>query len=223
CTGDLIIWAVPNAGNPQKVQRYCTEWAAALEKMASLNARVLCPGHGVAVVGEERVRQVLLETAELLRSLHDQTVKLMNDGATLDTIIHSVKPPAHLKERAFLQPVYDEPQYVVRNVWRLYGGWYDGNPAHVKPAPESQQAAEIAKLAGGVSALVKRSLELLAKDEPRLASHIIEWALSAAPEDRAVHEARAEIYSRLADTERALMTMNIYRATERESRQVIEG
>jgi glyoxylase-like metal-dependent hydrolase (beta-lactamase superfamily II) len=33
--GDLFIWAVPNAGNPQKVQRYAGEWAAALREMAA--------------------------------------------------------------------------------------------------------------------------------------------------------------------------------------------
>jgi alkyl sulfatase BDS1-like metallo-beta-lactamase superfamily hydrolase len=222
CTGDLIIWAVPNAGNPQKVQRYCAEWAAALEKMAALNPEVLCPGHGVPVVGKERVSQVLLETAELLRSLHDQTTRLMNEGATLDTIIHSVKVPKHLEQRPFLQPVYDESQYVVRNVWRLYGGWYDGIPSHVKPAPEAQQAAEIVNLAGGAPALVKRARELLKKDEARLAAHVIEWAFMAAPDDKTVHEARAEVYGRLADDERALMTMNIYRATERESKAALE-
>jgi hypothetical protein len=31
---------------------------------------------------------------------------------------------------------YDEPEFIVRNVWRLHGGWWDGNPATVKPAPE---------------------------------------------------------------------------------------
>jgi len=222
CTGDLIIWAVPNAGNPQKVQRYCIEWAAALRKMAGLNPEVLCPGHGVVVVGEERVQQVLLETAELLESLHEQTVKLMNEGATLDTIIHTVKVPAHLEERPFLQPVYDEPQYIVRNIWRLYGGWYDGNPAHLKPAPEAQQAAEIAHLAGGVVKLIERARSLLQEDDVRLACHVIEWAHMAAPDDKAVHELRAEIYGRGADRERALMTMNVYRATERESRAAAE-
>lgn len=28
-TGDLFLWVTPNAGNPQKVQRYAAEWAAA--------------------------------------------------------------------------------------------------------------------------------------------------------------------------------------------------
>src|SRR4051812_3927585 len=41
CTGDLFIWAAPNAGNPQKVQRYAREWALALRQMAQLGAEVL--------------------------------------------------------------------------------------------------------------------------------------------------------------------------------------
>ncbi|MGB6837164.1 MAG: alkyl sulfatase dimerization domain-containing protein [Dehalococcoidia bacterium] len=223
CPGDLIIWAVPNAGNPQKVQRYPIEWAAALRKMAALNAKVLSPGHGIIVVGEERVRQILSETAGFLESLHDQTVHLMNQGATLDTILHTVRPPAHLEGRPFLQPVYDEPQYIVRNVWRLYGGWYDGNPAHVKPAPEAQQAAEIARLAGGVPALLEQARALLQEGDLRLACHVIEWALAAAPQDRAVHELRTEIYGRRADQERALMTRNIFNAAARDSRAATQG
>ena len=45
-TGDLFIWASPNCGNPQKVQRYPRDWAQALRKMAALDAEILLPGHG---------------------------------------------------------------------------------------------------------------------------------------------------------------------------------
>jgi glyoxylase-like metal-dependent hydrolase (beta-lactamase superfamily II) len=96
CPGDLFIWAVPNAGNPQKVQRYPLEWARALRKMAALEVEVLSPGHGVIIVGRDRVRQALTDTADFLESLHDQTVALMNQGATLDTILHTVRPPEAL-------------------------------------------------------------------------------------------------------------------------------
>src|SRR5712691_1447362 len=41
CTGDLFIWASPNCGNPQKVQRYAKEWADALRVMATLGAETL--------------------------------------------------------------------------------------------------------------------------------------------------------------------------------------
>ena len=58
CTGDLFIWAAPNAGNPQKVQRYAREWAQALRQMAGLGAEVLSPDRRALfagfVLGDER-------------------------------------------------------------------------------------------------------------------------------------------------------------------------
>ncbi len=93
CCGDFFIWASPNAGNPQKVQRYPSEWAAALRKMAALDPEVLLPGHGFPIVGADRVTRALTDTAELLESLHDQTLSLMNQGARLDEVIHSVRAP----------------------------------------------------------------------------------------------------------------------------------
>ena len=65
-TGDLFIWASPNCGNPQKVQRYARDWAQAFRAMAALDAEVLLPGHGLPIVGADRVRQALTEGAELL-------------------------------------------------------------------------------------------------------------------------------------------------------------
>jgi glyoxylase-like metal-dependent hydrolase (beta-lactamase superfamily II) len=104
CCGDLFIWATPNAGNPQKVQRYPREWAAGLRSMADLGAELLLPGHGVPVVGADRIRQALTETAQLLEHLHDETVAMMNTGARLDDIVHTVTAPPHLLERPYLKP-----------------------------------------------------------------------------------------------------------------------
>ena len=53
-----------------------------------------------------------------------------------------VKVPATTLARPYLRPLYDEPEFVVRNIWRLYGGWYDGNPARLKPAADAHVAAE---------------------------------------------------------------------------------
>ena len=57
CTGDLFIWASPNCGNPQKVQRYAKDWAVALRTMADLGAETLLPGHGLPILGVDRVRE----------------------------------------------------------------------------------------------------------------------------------------------------------------------
>jgi glyoxylase-like metal-dependent hydrolase (beta-lactamase superfamily II) len=160
CCGDLFIWASPNAGNPQKVQRYPLEWAQALRRMLALQPEYLLPGHGLPVVGADRVARALTDTAELLEALVSQTLEVMNRGGRLDEAIHAVALPRHLADRPYLQPVYDEPEFIVRTVWRQYGGWWDGNPATLKPAPERALAAELAAFAGGPAALARRALEL---------------------------------------------------------------
>jgi len=210
-TGDLFIWASPNCGNPQKVQRYPREWAAALRTMATLGAETLLPGHGLPIVGADRVRQALDESAELLEVLHDETVAMMNAGATLDDIIHSVHAPAHLLERPYLRPVYDEPEFIVRNVWRLYGGWFDGNPARLKPPTDAALAAEVAALAGGVGVLADRASALADAGDLRLAAQLVEWAVAAAPDDTRVREIGAGIYSRRVEAESSTMAKGIFR------------
>lgn len=210
CTGDLFIWATPNAGNPQKLRRNPREWALALRAMQALGAEVLCPGHGLPIVGEDIVRRALDETASVLEHLHDATLAMMNEGASLDEILHSVHAPEHLLARPYLRPVYDEPEFIVRNVWANYGGWYDGDPARLKPAPQESLAREICALAGGVSSLVARAKELAAAGDLRLACHLIEFAAQAEPSDSTVVEARREVYSLRASRESSLMARGVY-------------
>ena len=220
CTGDLFVWSSPNAGNPQKVQRYPREWAGALRRMAELDAHYLLSGHGLPIVGELRVRQALIETAEYLESIVDQTLALMNAGARLSEVLESVAPPAHLAGRPFLQPVYDEPEFIVHNVWRLYGGWWDGNPATLKPAPERRLASEVADLAGGAARLAARAEELAATgaDEAlRLAGHLIELAWLAAPADEAIQRARQAICTQRGEAATSTMAKGVFAWAARES------
>ncbi len=217
CTGDLFVWASPNCGNPQKQQRYARDWAAALRKMSSKGAAVMLPGHGPPIVGAERVKQALDESAELLETLVDQTLRLMNEGARLDDVLHAVKAPDRLLERPYLRPVYDEPEFIVRGIWRLYGGWYDGNPANLKPAPDAALGREIAELSGGVARLVSRAEALAAEGELALACHLVELAHHAAPSDAGVHRARAAIYTKRAEASTSTMAKGVFNGAARDS------
>jgi glyoxylase-like metal-dependent hydrolase (beta-lactamase superfamily II) len=222
CCGDLFIWASPNAGNPQKVQRYPLEWAQALRRMIELQPEYLLPGHGLPVMGADRVARALGDTAELLESLVSQTLAVMNGGGRLDEAIHTVRVPAALADRPFLQPVYDEPEFIVRTVWRQYGGWWDGNPATLKPATERAVAAELADLAGGATRLAARALELAEpaecpEEDIRLAGHLAELAWLAAPGDPEIARARHRVFSLRADRATSTMATGVFRWAASES------
>ena len=218
CAGDFFIWNFPNAGNPQKAQRYPREWAAALRDMAGRGAELFLPAHGLPIAGAARIARVLTEVAETLERLVADTLALMNEGARLNDIVHGVTVPADALAKAYLQPLYDEPEFVVRNVWRQYGGWYDGNPAHLKPAPEGALAKEIAQLAGGAEKLAERALAAADEGDLRLACHLAELAALAEPESRAVHAARAAVYQRRREGETSLMAKGIFGAAANESK-----
>ncbi|MEQ8826988.1 MAG: alkyl sulfatase dimerization domain-containing protein, partial [Parvibaculum sp.] len=162
CSGDFVTWVFPNAGNPQKVQRFPLEWAKALREMAAKEPELLLPAHGLPIAGKDRIAGVLDTIASALEFLVSRSLDMMNGGARLDDLIHGVKLPAHYMDKPYLKPVYDEPEFIIHNIWRLYGGWYDGNPSRLKPAPDAVVAAEIARLAGGVAKLCQRAEELAA-------------------------------------------------------------
>lgn len=222
CAGDFFIWAFPNAGNPQKAQRYPKEWAAALREMASRDAELFLPAHGLPISGRNRIQSVLNEAAEVLETLVEQTINLMNQGASLNDIIHSVKVRAELLAKPYLAPTYDEPEFVVRNIWRLYGGWYEGNPAQLKPARDRAVAEELAHLAGGAVKLAKRA-EALAESDTRLACHLAEFAVQAEPDNKAIHALRAEVYQRRREGETSLMAKGIFGYAANQSKKQTEG
>jgi alkyl sulfatase BDS1-like metallo-beta-lactamase superfamily hydrolase len=220
CAGDFFLWFFPNAGNPQKVQRYPAEWAAALREMAGLGAELLLPAHGLPIAGRERIGRCLADAAAALEHLVRETLLRMNAGLPLDAILHEVRVPDELLARPYLRPLYDEPEFTLRNIWRLYGGWWDGNPASLKPPREAELAAEVAALAGGAGRLAARARELAAAGELRLACSLVELAARAEPASREAHAARAEVYELRRKQELSLMAKGVYAAAARESRAI---
>jgi glyoxylase-like metal-dependent hydrolase (beta-lactamase superfamily II) len=220
--GDFVIWNFPNAGNPQKVQRFPIEWAAALRDMAAHGPELLLPAHGLPIEGSERIGRVLGTIAGALEHLVSEVVDMMNAGEVLDTIIHSVSVPADELAKPYLRPLYDEPEFVVRNIWRQFGGWWDGAPSRLKPSPDAVLAAELADLAGGAGVLIGRATALSDAGDHRLACHLADLAGWAAPADAGVHAARAAVYRNRRAFESSLMAKGIFAGAARESESVTE-
>ena len=165
---------------------------------------------------------VLGEVATALEDLVAEVVAMMNAGATLDTIIHAVSVPADTLAKPYLRPLYDEPEFVVHNIWRQFGGWWDGAPSRLKPSPDAQVAVALAAVAGGADVLLRRGEQAAADGDLRLACHFADLAGWAAPDDPAIHSGRAAIYLARRQAEPSLMAKGIFAAAARESQLVAE-
>ncbi len=218
-SGDFVIWMFPNAGNPRKVQRYAAEWAAALRKMERLEPEIVIPGHGPVIFGKHRAAQVLRDGAEVLEHLVRESLALINRGATLDQLLHAVTAPTEYLAKPYLRAKYDDPEFLVRAIYHLYAGWFDGNPAHLKPASAADLALEFARLAGGANKLAERAAVLAEAGNTRLAAHLAEFASDAAPDDKSVQAARALVLRKCIEREGSLMGKAFLAVYEREAEQ----
>jgi alkyl sulfatase BDS1-like metallo-beta-lactamase superfamily hydrolase len=145
---------------------------------------------------------------------------MMNAGETLDAIVHSVSVPAETLAKPYLRPLYDEPEFVVRNVWRQFGGWWDGAPSRLKPSPDAVLASTLAELAGGADVLMRRAEQAASDGDLRLACHLADLAGWAAADDVTIHAGRAAIYGQRRKAESSLMAKGIFTAAQRESEAV---
>lgn len=221
-SGDFVIWNFPNAGNPQKVQRFPADWAAALRKMRALQPELLVPAHGLPISGQARIARVLDDIATALETLHSDVLAMMNAGESLDTIVHTVRVPDDTLAKPYLRPLYDEPEFVIRNIWRLYGGWWDGAPSRLKPSPDDQLAAVVTQLAGGSQTMAERAQRAADDGDFRLACHLIDFAAAADPDNRDIHARRADIYLRRRKVETSLMAKGIFLGAAKESQAIVE-
>ncbi len=214
CTGDTFVWCSPNAGNPYKVQRYARDWAQALERMAALRPLHLLPGHGPAMAGEELIQDALLSTAHFLRSIHDQVVAGMNEGKWLEDILREMDyPPA---DKPWLRPIYDHPEFVARNVYRLYGGWYDGDPANILPA-HSEDVAKALVGATGAEPILARARRLRDEGDLQLACHLVDFVRKGDPDNREAWQLWRDLFAARAAAEPSLMARGAFLSAVREA------
>lgn len=214
CTGDTFVWCSPNAGNPYKVQRYAKEWADALEQMAALRPAHLLPGHGPAINDEGTIEDALLSTAHFLRTIHDQVVGGMNKGKLLEDIIRDLEWPA--TDRPWLQPIYDHPEFIARNVFRLYGGWWDGNAATMLPAHSSEVMGALID-AVGATPILDRAKAARDAGDLRLACHLVDFVRRGDPSNREGWELWRDLFTARAVQEESLMARGAFKAAVRDA------
>lgn len=216
--GDLSVSSIPNTGNPNKPQRYTLGWAEALEAIAARKPEHIVPGHGEPIHGEERIAEVLSETARGLRFLHDAVLERMNSGQWPDEIVDAdIRLPDDLAQKPYLQPIYGCVPFVIRDVLRQYAGWWGGNPAELIPARRSDVARDLIETAGR-SVLIEKVRALAEKREHRRALHLAVLLAQADPSDREGQELVADVCDALVESEPSFIARNFYRVAAARAR-----
>ncbi|MGD9723940.1 MAG: MBL fold metallo-hydrolase [Pirellulales bacterium] len=185
--GDLMYDSFPNIytlrGTPP---RRALDYVHSLDKVLALNAEVLLPSHGLAIKGQEKVRQAVTKYRDAVQYVHDETVKGMNAGQDVFTLMREIKLPAELD----VGETYGKISWSVRGIYDGYVGWFDANPATMYGASPNVADAELVKLAGGAAQVAARSREVTTAGDAVKGLRLADAALALEPANRPALEAK---------------------------------
>ena len=209
--GDVVECACPNVGNPFKVQRYTREWAEDLENIAGKNPDFIIPGHGPLLKGDS-AREVCLDTAKFMRHIHDEVVRLLNEGYWQEDILHMVKIPEELLKKPWLQQVYGCATFIIHGVLRQYAGWYNGNPSDLFPARSQDIAREMVHISGSDN-IIEHARNIYREGNIQLALNVLDFVVRGTDDTFKQKEAlllKSELLDKRAKEELNQIASNIF-------------
>ena len=147
--------------------------------------------------GRDNIARFLSEQRDLYAYLHDQTLRLMNQGYTGAEIAEVIEVPPGLEAAWHAHGYYGSVSHNLKAIYQRYLGWYDGNPAHLWQHPPQAAAQRYARLAGGPGQLAARAREFLNEGDLRFAAELASHAVFADPDSADARDVLAQALQRL--------------------------
>lgn len=183
--GDNFYESFPNLYTLRGTRpRWALEYVESLNRVLALEPELVLPSHGPAIRGRDEIRRQLSRYRDAILYVHDATVKGMNEGKDVLTLMREITLPKELE----IGESYGRLTWSIRGIYEGYVGWFDGNVSTMF-GPASQAYGEIVRLAGGPDAVAGRAAELAASD-PLRALYLTDMALAVDGSHRASLEAR---------------------------------
>ena len=146
-------------------------WSRYLAEASELFAHrsdVAFASHHWPTWGTDNIITYLAEQRDLYAYLHDQTLRLMNQGYVGAEIAEMMEMPPGLDAAWHTHGYYGSVSHNVKAIYQRYVGWYDGNPAHLWLHPPAAAAERYVQVIGGVDATVAKAIYVPREGRPAL-------------------------------------------------------
>ena len=154
--------------------------------------------HHWPVWGQEDVMELWAGQRDLYRYIHDQTVRLANEGHTMHEIPELLEFPESIASRFANRGYYGTLSHNSKAQYQLYFGYFDGNPANLNPLPPTEEAKKFVDYVGGPAALLEKAQADYDEGEFRYAATALNHLVFAEPNNMDARNLLASVYRQLA-------------------------
>jgi alkyl sulfatase BDS1-like metallo-beta-lactamase superfamily hydrolase len=201
-------------------------WAHYLDQAVELfgeDSDVLFAGHHWPRWGSERIAEYLCKQRDLYAYIHDQTLRLLNQGMTGREIAETIELPPELAEEWHCRGYYGSVSHNVKAVYQRYMGWFDGNPAHLWEHTPAESGRRYVEFMGGGEALLARARESFEAGDYRWVAEVVNHLVFAEPENAQARALQADALEQLGYGAENATWRNFYLMGAQELRGKIAG
>jgi len=179
--------------NPRVWSRYLNE---AIELFGA-DTDVAFASHHWPTWGTGNLVRYLSEQRDLYGYLHDQTLRMLNNGSTGMEIAEDIELPPALENAWHARGYYGSVSHNVKAIYQRYLGWFDGHPSSLWAHPPQAAATRYVDVIGGPQAVLDKAQAYADDGDLRFAAELLKHAVFADPDDSAARDALADVYQQL--------------------------
>jgi alkyl sulfatase BDS1-like metallo-beta-lactamase superfamily hydrolase len=187
------------------------------------DVQVLINQHQWPVWGNARVRTALANHRDLYKYVHDQTIRMMNEGMGPAEIAEALTMPPGLEKDWSLRGYYGTLSQDAKAVYQRYVGWYDGNPANLNRLPRVEEAKKYLDYMGGPDAVLAKARDDFKAGNYRWVADIMNQLVFADPSNKAARELGADAFEQMGYLAEAAPWRNSYLLAAQELRSGVRG
>ncbi|BBY19040.1 alkyl/aryl-sulfatase [Mycolicibacterium litorale] len=179
--------------DPHSWARYLTE---AIDTFAD-RADVVFASHHWPTWGRERIVEFLSLQRDLYAYLHDQTLRLLNQGHTGIEIAEDFTLPPALEKAWHAHGYYGSVSHNVKAVYQRYMGWFDGNPGRLWQHPPAAAGPRYVEAMGGLDRVVELARAAFHDGDYRWAATLLDHAVFTDEQHAGARELYADTLEQL--------------------------
>lgn len=171
-------------------------WASYLNQAIDLfgnQTDVVFAQHHWPKWGQKRIVDYLEKQRDMFKYIHDQSLRLANQGFTQTEVGEMLRMPDSLAKEWYNRGYYGSLNHNAKSVYAFYLGWFNGNPATLHELPETEKAKKYVEYMGGAEAILAKAKQDFKEGHYRWTAEVLNHLVYAQPSNQ-------EVKNFLADT-----------------------
>lgn len=168
--------------------------------------------------GNQSIKDYWKSQRDLYRFIHDQTLRLANNGYTPIEIAEMLKLPESMDKEFSSRGYYGTASHNSRAQYQLYFGWFDGNPANLNKLTPEESGKKYVEFMGGPEALLSRAQESYNQGNYRWVAEVVNHLVFADSKNQDARNLLADTYEQLGYVAESGSWRNFYLSGAKELR-----